>query len=74
MVTRVETSDGRVLHDCTAAGCDVSWDGHAIRPTTLSVNGVDTLVTAGVKVPGNDSPDPALWTIDGDRAILKDTP
>jgi hypothetical protein len=26
-ITKVVDEEGRVLHDCDEAGCDVSWDG-----------------------------------------------
>lgn len=37
-ITKAYGVDGELLHDCEAAGCDVSWDGHD-RVTGAMVEG-----------------------------------
>ena len=57
MVTRVLDAEGNTLHDCAAAGCEVSWDGYVIAD--------------GTAAEGRTDPDPNVWSIDGDTATAK---
>lgn len=31
-ITKVQDTDGNVLHDCVEAGCETSWNGQPIEP------------------------------------------
>lgn len=59
MITLVLDPDGNTLHDCTALGCTVSWDGIAIGASVVT------------KPSGNVTPiDANVWKVRGNTAQL----
>lgn len=76
MITRVLDSRGSVLHDCAEAGCEISWDGYAIRDVAaVTVGGTDLTATVetaavakGAAVVGRTDVDPKVWNVSGRTA------
>lgn len=78
MITRVLNAKGEVVHDCLDAGCDVSWDGYAIRdgvtvpnPRAGAHGEPDTLTLAeGDPLPGREDPPDGYLYPDGRTAQM----
>jgi hypothetical protein len=51
VITRVESEDGEVLHDCGLLGCEVAWDG-VDRKSRKKVEGAPADLPEKVKVKG----------------------
>lgn len=70
MIERVFAADGRLLHDCQAAGCAASWDGYVraealvivATPAQQSAGMADGTFPQGARIPGAVDPD-ARWDL-----------
>lgn len=79
MITKVLDETGNVIHDCVDQGCDVSWDGFALRDLSaeeLYPSGKPLPVGAlpvkkGVEVPNAEAPNAGKWEVRGSIAVLK---